>query len=115
MQEYINLQDQNFSFFGQSSKLIGEFNLSGPTHISGHVQGTIHMQDESELSITHTGLVEGIIDCDNLDIYGKFTGEVQARGKVKIYPTAQVEGSIKSKSLIVYPGARANIQGDTLE
>lgn len=115
MQEYINLQDQNFSFFGQSTKLIGEFQLAGPTHISGKIQGSIQMQDESELCITHTGLIEGIIECFNLDIYGKFIGEINAKGKVKIYPTAMVEGTIKSKSLIVYPGARANIQGDTLD
>lgn len=115
MQDYIQLQDQNFSFFGINSKFVGEFSLNGPTHISGQVQGSITMSGENELSITHTGLVEGIIDCYNLEIYGKIVGEICARGRVKIYPTAIVEGTIKAKDLIVYPGARANIQGDTFE
>lgn len=115
MQDYIHLQDQNFSFFGINSRFVGEFSLQGPTHISGQVQGTINMQGENELSITHTGFIEGIIDCFNLEIYGKVVGDITAKGRVKIYPTALVEGNIKAKDLIIYPGARANIQADTLE
>ncbi len=115
MQEYIDLRDQKFSYFGTGSEISGSFKLVGPTHIAGPVDGTIEMLKEAELSIIHSGSFVGKIICKHVEIYGKVTGEIESTGKVKIFPTAIVEGKIRANDLVIYPGAKVNIEGNTAE
>ncbi|MCK5884208.1 MAG: polymer-forming cytoskeletal protein [Bacteriovoracaceae bacterium] len=113
MQDYIDLRDQKFSYFGIGSEISGTFKLVGPTHIAGPVDGTVEMLKGAELHITHTGSFIGKIICKDIEIYGKVSGEIDSSGKVKIFPTALIEGKIKAKDLVIYPGAKVNIEGMT--
>ena len=113
--DIIHLKDQNFSYLGKGSKVKGEFYLRGVTHILSHLEGDIVMEDQSDVSIEHEGAVKGSIKCNNLEIYGKFEGDLNSVGKVVIYPTASVSGKVQAKSLTVHPGASLNIQGHTNE
>lgn len=113
MEDIINLQGQDFSFFGKQSKIIGEFNLVGPTRISADLQGELVMSDTSLLSIERAGSFTGNINCYNIDIYGEINGSLIAKGKVTIYPSAKVTGEIQAQNLIIHPGSTINITGHT--
>ena len=49
MSEIIHLKDQDYSFFGRSTKLKGEFNLQGVTHIAGQIEGDITMNGKEKV------------------------------------------------------------------
>jgi cytoskeletal protein CcmA (bactofilin family) len=113
MKEYIDLRNQDFSFFGKGSKISGVFTLKGATHLAGEIEGELHVEDEAELSIDRSGHLKGTINCHNIEIFGEFEGELNSSGKVTIYPPAIICGVINARDLVVYPGAKLNIDGHT--
>ncbi|TDJ09582.1 MAG: polymer-forming cytoskeletal protein [Deltaproteobacteria bacterium] len=114
MQPTIGPDSQKFSLFGKGSKIKGTFHLRGLTRLSSIVEGEIIMEDDEDLSIEREGEVKGLIKCFNLNIYGQFDGEVEARGKVTIYPSASFSGKLNASSISIHPGAKINMEGHTL-
>lgn len=113
MPDYIDIQKQDFSFLGKGSKISGVFHLQGPTHMSSEIDGEIFMKDKSDLCIEKSGCFIGNITCHNLEIYGHFEGSIESSGKVTVYPPANLTGKVKTKNLVIYPGATINIDGFT--
>jgi cytoskeletal protein CcmA (bactofilin family) len=112
--QFIDIQNQQFSFFGEQSKIKGDFDLHGPVTISAKLEGTINMTDKSKMIFENTGVFDGNINCHDIDIYGKFNGEIKSSGTVTIYPSAIVSGVIHSKNLVVLPGGLTNIEAHTI-
>ncbi len=108
------IKHQEFTHIGQNSKLKGEFEFKGKTQIEGEVHGTIRMLHISSLILGIDSRIVGKIYCHDLEIYGSIEAEIEASGKVIIYPSAQVVGNLKAKSLEVLPGAEVNMTGHTL-
>jgi len=115
MSEYINIQQQDFSFLGAGSSMSGQFKLKGTTRLASKIDGQITMCDEADLVIEHEGSFEGELNCHNVEIYGNFKGVLKSTGKVSIFPPATVEGNISAKTLKVLPGASLNFDGHTIE
>lgn len=111
MNSYIDLRDQDFSFLGKNSSFSGVFNLNGPTHLASQIEGEIYVKNNFELCIEQDGHIQGTIQCHDIDVYGSIEGTLESTGKVTIYPSAKVQGKIKAKDLIIYPGAVVNIDG----
>ncbi len=115
MAEYIDIKQQDFTFFGKGSEINGKLNLKGTTRLSSMIEGEITMIDSSDLTIETEGQFLGTINCHNIEIYGRFSGKINSTGKVTIYPSAFVKGELIARSLNVGPGASVNIDGHTLE
>ncbi len=113
MADYIDLKEQDFSFFGRGSRLNGRFHLSGSTHVSSLIEGEIIMENNADLIIEKNGAVTGEVTCNNIEIYGNFEGMIKASGKVTLYPSAKVKGRVEATELRIYPGAVLNIDGHT--
>ena len=111
MDDYINLEQQDFSHFGKDSRISGIFKLAGPTMISAHLEGELIMEDNSDICIERDGHFNGKIKCSNIKIFGTFEGGLISTGKVEIFPSACITGEIKAFNLVVYPGAKLNIEG----
>ena len=106
---------REFSFFGKNCRLSGNFHLSGPIKIQSQIEGEIVHEGNFELTIEPEGVVRANVRCFEAAIYGEFEGKLVARGKVTLFPTAVVTGSIEAASLIIHPGAVLNIKGNTFE
>ena len=115
MNESLELQEQNLSLVGKNSHFHGTFQLSGPTRLSGQLNGELTMNGEYDLVIEANGFFEGNIHCHEVEIYGNFKGTLTSPQKVTIYPSAKVNGDIQTKNLIIHPGALVNINGKTLQ
>ena len=113
MEDLINLSNQDFSFFAKGSKITGKFELYGPTHIAAQIEGDLFMQNESNLFLEKSCTFDGTINCHNIEIYGKFSGKLNATGKIIIYPPAEITGELKCSDMIIHPGANINISGHT--
>ena len=103
-----------FTHIGQASKLIGQLYFKGKTQIEGEVTGEIHMLYLSPLVLGIDSKVDGKIFCHDLEIYGNINAEIEATGKVIIYPSAEFKGNLKARSIEILPGAEVNISGHTL-
>lgn len=108
------IQLKEFNFLGKSGKFSGHFSFAGITRLSAECEGEFYMQTPDALIIEPEGQIHGKINCNDLEIYGHFSGEVMAKGKVIIYPSAVVEGRIWAHDLCIYPGSVVTIEGHTL-
>ncbi|MBC7539486.1 MAG: polymer-forming cytoskeletal protein [Bacteriovorax sp.] len=109
------IQNQEFTYIGKATNLAGTFKFNGPTHLQGHLQGDIVVENFAKMILEIGSYTEGSLQCFDLDIYGEFVGVIQSLGRVTIYPTAYVEGKIISKTLEILPGAIVNMNGHTEE
>lgn len=108
------MRDKSFSFIGKGCVISGKFSLKGTTHLASHLEGELIMEDESRLTIEPEGSFEGRIHCRDIEIFGKFDGNLLSDGTVIIHSSAEVSGDIEASHLIVRPGATVNIEGRTL-
>lgn len=111
----MDLRDQNFTFVGIGSVIKGDIALKGPSHICSVIEGDIQIDENFQLTIEPQGKVEGRIRCGDLNIYGEVSGDITAKGKVKVFATGVVKGQIVAKNINIAPGATVNMQGHTLE
>jgi cytoskeletal protein CcmA (bactofilin family) len=109
------IQNQEFTYIGKNTQLSGTFKFGGPTHLQGSLIGTIIVENLAKLVLEIGSFTDGILHCNDLDIYGQFSGEIKSSGRVTIYPTGEFEGKIISKSLEIFPGAVVNMNGHTEE
>lgn len=114
MDNLIDVRDQAFSFFGNTSKLEGKFHLKGRTHICSTIKGEIVMEDQSPLIIEQTGSFDGSLECSDLFIHGILKGEIKSTGTVTISSSATVKGKVKAKNLVIEPGSEVNLEGHTI-
>lgn len=113
MNSNLRLENQDFCFFGKNSSFKGEWNLNGPSFISGNVEGTILMNENSSLTLEREGMFKGKFLGNDFHIYGRFSGEIKSSATVTIHTNAEVEGKVDAVNLVVHPGARANIDVQT--
>lgn len=107
------IQNQTFTTIGKSTVLQGNFNFVGTTHLLGKLTGEIVMEGHAKIVLEISSVTSATLVCNDLEVYGEFTGEIKASGNVTLYPTAVVNGKIIAKSLEILPGAVVNINGHT--
>lgn len=108
------MRDMAFSFMGKGCVLTGKFALKGSTHLASHLEGELIMEDGAQLTIESEGSFEGTLRCRNIEVFGRFEGNLVSDGIVIIHSSAQVNGDIEASHLVIKPGATVNIEGRTL-
>ena len=106
---------ETYCFLGQFSELKGEFNFSGPTHISCFINGKVSMKDKSDIVIEKSGSIEGELYAHNIIIHGEFKGTINALGNLIVRSSAKVSGKLVAKNICIYPGSTVNMEGHTNE
>lgn len=115
MPEISDIRTASFSHFGHGSVLNGDYKLKGEIQIHCELQGNIRTVDEdTHITLGPTAKVTATIICHNIEIYGRFRGKIDSKGRVAIHASALVEGDISCERLVVYPGAIVDMDGQTL-
>ena len=114
------LEDQDFKDFhynvlGAKSNITGDLILSGDTIINSRIEGTIEIRENGKLILERGSFVKGKIKAIDLEIFGIVDGEIECSGLVSIRSSAQVQGSITSGRLVIYPGAIVEMQASPLD
>lgn len=112
------IQDKDFQGFhynilGAKSKIKGDLVLSGDAIITSHIEGNIHIHEEGRLILERGSYVKGKISAIDLEIFGQVEGDIECKGLVAIRSSAQVQGSIKSARLVIYPGAIVDMNANS--
>jgi len=102
-----------FTILGAQCKLKGEFHFRGDVFINSSIEGTIKMIDQGNLVFERGSSFDGTIYGHDIEIFSDVKGTIQSTGTLTIRSSANVSGNIRSKNLIVYPGAILNIEGHT--
>lgn len=97
------------TLIGAGTKITGDLAFRGRLHLDGVVVGDVTGEaGASGLTIGGDGLIEGSVRVDDLVLNGNVRGDVTARERVELGPTAQVDGNLAYQVLEMAGGARVN-------
>jgi cytoskeletal protein CcmA (bactofilin family) len=85
------------SLIGASARVHGDVEFTGGLHVEGHVFGGVRAlgTEESSVSVSATGIVEGPVVATHVVVNGVVRGDVLATGKVALGPNARVVGNLQ--------------------
>jgi cytoskeletal protein CcmA (bactofilin family) len=81
----------------------GKADVEGDMLIEGKVHGEVICSDG--LTVGQDGNVEANLRAQNIVIAGTVTGEIEAEHRATLRSTAQLQGRLKAKALVVEEGA----------
>src|SRR5712671_6793188 len=87
----------------KGTKTSGKLTFRGPVKIEGEAEGEITGDD---VLIAQGAVVSARISAGKVTIAGAFNGEVTARERVELMPTARVQCTISTPSLVLNEGAQ---------
>lgn len=90
----------------EGTNITGDIVAKSGMRIDGTVQGNI--KTPSKVVLGETGVIKGILECENADIEGKFSGQMTISGTLTLRATAQVDGDVVAGKLAIEPGAAFN-------
>jgi cytoskeletal protein CcmA (bactofilin family) len=98
------------SFVGSDTRVHGDIEFTGGFHVDGYVKGNVEgIKDEnSVLSISESGCVEGSVVVPHLLLNGIVRGDVRATERVELGPGARVIGNVQYKLIEMSIGAEVN-------
>ncbi|MBE0438379.1 MAG: polymer-forming cytoskeletal protein [Gammaproteobacteria bacterium] len=100
------------TLIGQYTHIKGDISFSGGLRIDGNIVGNVNAMgdNESVLTLSDLGSIEGEIRVPNLVINGTITGNVYATEHVELAPKAKVQGNVYYRMLEMVIGAEVNGQ-----
>ena len=93
------------------TRVEGNLIVSGGIHLEGVVKGNVSCEQGATalLTIARKGVVEGIVEVPRVVVHGEVRGDIRAREKVELGPTARVSGNVSYG--VIEMAAGAVIQG----
>ncbi len=91
------------SCIGKGTKVSGKLFFKAPARIEGEVDGEI---TGDEIVIENGAVVTARISAKRVSIAGNVSGEIVARERIELLPTAHVRCSISTPSLALADGAK---------
>jgi cytoskeletal protein CcmA (bactofilin family) len=101
--EEIKMDGKMNTIIGKDSIITGTIDVKGPLRIDGKIKGQVNCEDT--VTIGAGGNIEAEINCCNASISGKLKGNVVAKDKVELMAQSEINGNIKTKSLVIEQGA----------
>ena len=102
----------NLNSFSQQNTIAKGTTFNGDLISEGdfRIEGTIigSLKTSGKVVIGKTGLVDGVLTCNNADLEGKFKGNLNVSDMLSLRSSAQVEGEVHIGKLSVEPGATFN-------
>ncbi len=91
---------------GATTKIKGDVTSEADFRIDGHLEG--NLTTTGKVVIGRDGSINGKVQCENADIEGKFSGELQVNSLLLLKASAVIEGDVTVAKLAVEPGANFN-------
>lgn len=103
------------TIIGKDTVVTGTLDVKGALRIDGTVKGKIICSDC--VTVGATGMVEAEIEGKTAIIAGHLIGNVQTTEKIELQAKCEMEGDLKTKSLVIEQGAlfcgACNMKGGT--
>src|SRR5215813_12677983 len=84
------------TLIGKAARVHGNLEFSGGLHLDGSVAGNVRANpgEDSSLSISETGSIEGNVEAGSVMLNGTVKGDILARQRVVLGATARVQGNV---------------------
>ena len=103
------------TIIGKDTVITGTLDVKGALRIDGSVKGKIICSDC--VTVGATGMVEAEIEANTAIIAGHVMGNVQTTEKIELQAKCEMDGDLKTKSLVIEQGAvfcgACNMKGGT--
>ena len=86
--------------------ITGDLSSKSDARIDGIINGNVTI--EGRVVIGETGEINGDIKCNILEVAGKITGNLDIKERLTLKLSANFTGNMKTKKLIIEPGAIFN-------
>ncbi len=87
----------------QGTKVTGDIESKRNIGIDGQLIGKLN--STGKVVIGNTGIIEGNIVCQNVEVSGSMNGNISAKELVTLKLTSKIQGDIKTDKLAIEPGA----------
>lgn len=91
------------TIIGKDTIFVGNIESAGTIRVDGKIEG--HIITEGDLIIGENGMIQGKINAKNVTVAGQLVGEIEARGKLELVPSASVQGDAQVMFLVIEEGA----------
>ncbi len=91
------------TIIGKDTVITGTIDVKGALRVDGTVKGKIISSDC--VTIGATGLVEAEIEANAAVVAGHMVGNIVAQDKIELQAKCEMEGDLKTKSLVIEQGA----------
>lgn len=98
---------------GSSNRIVAETKFKGDIisktdfRIDGEIEG--NFQTSGKLVVGRTGLIKGVVICENADVEGKIEGTLRVSNVLSLKSTSVIEGEVFTEKLSIEPGAIFNV------
>ena len=100
------------TLLGRDTRITGDVEFSGGLHVDGTIVGNVLAAEEAgedtTLSVSESGLVEGSVHAPQVVLNGTVEGDVTATRRVELGPTAKVVGNVVYHLIEMAIGAEVN-------
>ena len=105
-----NTQTAIRTLVGTETRVHGDIEFTGGFHVDGYVKGNVEAikDEDSVLSISEQGCVEGSVVVPHLLLNGTIKGDVRATERVELGAKARVIGNVQYKLIEMAIGAEVN-------
>ena len=91
------------TIIGKDTIITGTLDVKGALRVDGSVKGKIICSDC--VTIGATGTVEAEIEANTAIVAGKLSGNIHATDKIELQAKCEMDGDLKTKSLVIEQGA----------
>ncbi len=98
------------SLIGQNTEIHGDVIFSGGLHVDGTVKGSVIAEqgNDSLLTLSERGTIEGEVKVPNVVINGKVIGDVYALAHIELAAEARINGNVYYSLIEMAMGAEVN-------
>jgi cytoskeletal protein CcmA (bactofilin family) len=98
------------TLISSKTRIQGDVVFSGGLHLDGSVSGSVKAEDAtpSRLVVSESGVVEGSVVAQTVDLNGAVKGDIVASTRVVLGARARVEGNLHYGTIEMAPGAQIN-------
>jgi cytoskeletal protein CcmA (bactofilin family) len=84
------------TLIGKASRVHGDLEFTGGLHLDGSIAGNVRADpsEDSNLSVSETGSIEGNVEATNVMLNGTVKGDILARERIVLGATARVQGNV---------------------
>lgn len=91
------------TIIGKDTVITGTLDVKGALRIDGSVKGKVICSDT--VTVGASGTVEAEIEAKTAIVAGHLVGNVQASEKIELQAKCEMDGDLKTKSLVIEQGA----------
>jgi cytoskeletal protein CcmA (bactofilin family) len=95
-----------FNALTAGSKIVGNITADSDYRIDGLIEGDLNCT--GKVVIGEAGKIKGTVSCANAEIMGLMEGKINCSQQLSLRASGKIVGDVKTKTLIVEPGAMFN-------